>query len=142
MKLEGSLWTQHEIADLDPSIETATQTIIQIFPDWISRQYPKSDTPDAVGKFKHVMMQLIGRNLKELGLDEQYQELEVRTTALVRDAETSAEARQLIRDVRSWLSQHSDALRIIRVAEIRGLMGVGKDYSAKLRGMAQRYRYG
>ena len=138
MKLEGSLWTQHEIADLDPSIETATQTIIQIFPDWISRQYPRSDTPDAVGKFKHVMMQLIGRNLKELGLDEQYQELEFRTTALVRDAETSTEARQLIRDVRSWLSQHSDALRIIRVAEIRGLMGVGKDYSAKLRGMAQR----
>ena len=138
MKLEGSLWTQHEIADLDHPIETATQTIIQIFPDWISHQYLKSDAPDAVGKFKHVMVQLIGRNLKELGLDEQYQELEDRTTALVRNAETSAEAGQLIRDVRSWLSQHSDALRIIRVAEIRGLMGVGKDYSAKLRGMAQR----
>ena len=138
MKLEGSLWTQHEISDLDPSIETATQTIIQIFPDWISRQYLKSDAPDAVGKFKHVMIQLIGGNLKELGLAEQYQELVARTTALVLNAETSAEARQLIRDVRSWLSQHSDALRIIRVAKIRGLMGVGKDYSAKLRGMAQR----
>ncbi len=138
MKSEGSLWTQHEISDLDPSIETATQTIIQIFPGWLSHQSLTNDAPDAVGNFKHRMIRLIGGNLKELDLAEQFQELEARTTALVRDAETSAEARRLIRDVRSWLSQNSDALRIVRVAEIRGLIDVGKEYSAKLRGMTQR----
>ena len=138
MKLEGSLWTQHEISDLDPSIEMATQTIIQIFPGWLSRQSPTSDAPDVVGKFKHRMMRLIGGNLKELGLVEQYQELEVRTTDLVRNAETNAEAKQLIRNIRFWLNQHSDAIRIVRVAEVRGLMEVGKGYSAKLRGMDKR----
>ena len=138
MRLEGSLWTRHEVSALDPSIEMATQTIVQMFSGWMSRQSLESDAPDVVGKFKHRMMHLVGGNLKELGLVEQYQQLESRVTALVRNAETSAEARQLIRTVRFWLDENSNVLRIVRVAAVRGLMEVAKGYSAKLRGMARR----
>ena len=84
------------------------------------------------------MLRVIGGNLKRLGLDVQYDGLEARTNLLVRNAETTAEARQLIRDVQSWLEKNADALRVVRVNEIRGFREVGKEYSTKLQGISRR----
>ena len=100
---------------------------------WLARQTPRSDSPEGVGDFKHKMLHLIGGNLKKLELSSLYVELEERTNFLIRDAETAAEARQLIREVRLWLGEHADAFRVIRVAELRGLRSVGKDFSSKLK---------
>jgi hypothetical protein len=91
-----------------------------------------------VGDFKHKMLYTIGGNLKKLGLEAQVEELEKHTLQVIRKAETMAEAHQLIRDVKSWLTTHGDAVRIVRVAEIRGLREVGNDFSRKLQGMAGR----
>lgn len=138
MAAESPLWTISQIEQFQPLIERTRQAIIQILPEWLSRQAPRGDNPTAVGEFKHMMLRIIGGNLKRLGLDEQYDELEKRTNLLVRDVETAAEARQLVRDVRSWLEQHTDAFRIVRVAEIRGLRNVGKEFSNKSQGMSRR----
>lgn len=138
MESEQPLWTSHQISELEPRLERARQTIIQLFPEWVKRQMPRADSPDEVGKFKHVMLNLAGRNLKKLGLGDQYEQLEAHTMKLVRQAETAAEARKLLRDVKSWLDQHSDSLRMPRVAELRGLRDVGKDFGYKLQGMARR----
>jgi hypothetical protein len=132
------LWTDHEIASLEPHIERARQAIIQDFPEWLARQAPSGDSPGHVGDFKHKMLHLVGGNLKTLGLESEHVELETRTGLAVANAESAAEARQLVRDVRSWLQAHADSRRIARVAEIRGLLEVGKEYSAKLQGMAER----
>jgi len=135
---EPPLWTDHQINEINPYIEQGRQAIIQIFPNWLSRQSPRGETPDIVGEFKHKMLRVIGGNLKKLELNDQLQELEERVAFLMRNVETTVEARQLIRDVASWLDQNADACRIIRIAEIRGLREIGSNLSSKLQGMSRR----
>jgi len=135
---EKPFWTEYQIKEFQPDIDRARQTIIQFFPDWLARQTPRSDSPDAVGEFKHKMIRIVGGQLKKLNLDEEFQKLEDRTTYLVQNAETASEARQLIQEVTLWMDEHQDALRIIRIAEIRGLREVGKGFTSKLQGMARR----
>ncbi len=138
MVAEKPLWTDFQIAEVQPHYERARQAVILLCPEWVTRQTPKSDSPAAVGDFKHKMLSLVGKNLKKIGLEAQVEELEKHTLQVIRKAETMAEAHQLIRDVKSWLTAHGDAVRIVRVAEIRGLREVGNDYSRKLQGMAGR----
>ena len=99
---------------------------------------PSSDSPEAVGDFKHKMLRLIGGNLQDLGLGQEHEALVTRVNDLLKNAETAAEARQLVRDVRSWMQQHTDACRLVRIAALRGLREIGRDYSAKLQGMSRR----
>jgi hypothetical protein len=138
MITEMPLWEKHQIAELEPHIERTVQMIVQLFPTWLADQRPVNDAPDAVGDFKYKMFHLVGNNLKALGLTSQLEELEKHTKQAIRQAETFAEANQLIRDTRAWLDQHIDALRLTRVAEIRGLKDVGKKFSARLQGMSRR----
>lgn len=135
---EAPFWEKHQIEELDPHIEHETQFIVQIFPDWLAGQRPVNDTPEAVGEFKHVMLRLVQGNLKQLGLTSLSEDLELHTKKAIRKATTIAEANQLIRDVDSWVDLHGDALRIIRIASIRGLKEVGRTFSSKLQGMARR----
>jgi hypothetical protein len=108
------------------------------FKVWLARQTPRGDTPDAVGDFKHRMVRLVGGNLKRIGLEEQAVEVETRTAAVIRQAETIAEAHELLRGVASWLTAHGEATRIVRVADLRALRDVGKEYASKLQGMSER----
>ena len=132
------LWEKHQIEELEPHIELITQMIVQVYPIWISEQRPDNNTPEAVGDFKHKMLRLVGSNLNRLGLTALSEELEAHTKHVIRRAETIAEASQLVRDTQSWLDQHADALRLMRVAEIRGLRDVGKKFSTKLQGISRR----
>jgi hypothetical protein len=138
MAAEKPLWTDSEIGEVQPHYERARQAIILFFSDWIGLQAPRSDSPDHVGDFKHKMINLTGKNLKKIGLEAQFLELETHTLQAIRKAETIAEVHQLLRDVNSWLTTHGDAIRIVRIAEIRGLIEVGNDYSRKLQGIAGR----
>ena len=138
MEAEKPVWTESQIAELQPHYEKARQAIILFFPEWIVRQTPRSDAPDAIGDFKHKMLHLVGGNLKKLGLETQAERVETRTQQVIKNAETEVEAKQLLRDVQSWLTAHSDAARVIRVAEIRAFKDVASDYSRKLQGMSER----
>lgn len=138
MLAEQPFWTDHQIAEIEPHIERVRQEIIQGFPEWLARQAPRSDTPDAVGDFKHKMLRLTGGNLKKLGLDTLVEQLEKRVSQILREVETVADARGLVRDVQSWITAHSDAHRIVRVAESRDLLEIGKEYGHKLLGMTKR----
>jgi hypothetical protein len=137
---EGTLWTQHETEGLRPDIDRVRQLIVQVFSEWLARQSLTSDSPDAVGDFKHRMVRLIGTNLQKLNLSAEYDSLVSHVNGLVKNAETFAEAHQLVRDVRSWLQQHADVCRIVRVNEIRGLCEVGKSFASKLQGMSLRIK--
>ncbi len=138
MTAEKPAWTDSQIAEIQPHYERARQSVILFFPEWISRQAPKTDAPDAIGDFKHKMLHLIGKNLKKLGLEAQAQQVETQTLLVIKQAETIVEARQLLRDVQSWLTAHGDASRVVRVAEIRALKDVGNDYARKLQGLSER----
>jgi hypothetical protein len=138
MTKEKPLWDEHQVAELQPHIERARQEIIHLFPAWLNRQTPRSDAPDAIGDFKHQLVRLIGGNLKKLELNDLFELLEKHVGQIVRNAETAAEARQLIRDVRSWQMSHGNAHRVVRVAEGDALLNTGKGYASKLQGMSQR----
>jgi len=138
MSAERPIWTDSQIAEIQPQYERARQTVIVLFPEWIVRQIPKNDSPDTIGDFKHKMLHLTGGNLKKLGLEEQARQVEIHTLQIIRKAKTIDEARQLVRDVQSWLTAHSDAMRVIRVAELRGFRDVGNAYARKLQGMGER----
>jgi len=135
---EQPLWTEEQIDVLDRDIEQARQAVVDLFPGWLPDQHPSNDRPDTIGEFKHKMLNKIGGNLKTLGLDDQFEQLKERVSYLVGNAETAAEAKQLVRDVNNWMYEHNEILRIPRVSELRGLKEVAKGYANKLRGMSQR----
>lgn len=138
MLAEKPAWTDSQIAEIQPHYENARQAVILFFPEWITRQAPTTDAPDAIGDFKHKMLHLVGGNLKKLGLETQAQQVETQTLQVIKKAETIVEAKQLLRDVQSWLTAHGDASRVVRVAEIRAFKDVGNDYARKLQGMGER----
>jgi hypothetical protein len=139
MEHEDSYWLPDQIEKIRRPQEMFRQAIIQNFSDWLSRLSPVNDRPETVGDFKHKMILLSG-NFKILKLDALAADVENHSKDMVKNAETAADARALIRGVNSWLTQNDDACRIIRIAKLRGLNDVGKDYSNKLQEIAQRIR--
>ena len=135
---EAELWAEWQRDELEPHILRARQIIIQLFPTWLAEQAPANDAPGTVGDWKHWMLRLIGANLKSLSLNDEYAALEERALSVARNAEAVAEARQLLRDVENWITQHGDACRIVRVTELRGLIEIGKGFSSKLQGLVRR----
>ncbi len=130
---EVPAWTDHQIDELTPHIEKSKQAIIQIFSHWLSQQSPRGDHPDKIGYFKHWLLDLVGGNLRKLGLIAQYEELENRTSELVKRAETTAQAKQLVREIQSYFIQNKeDAFRIVRVAKIRSLLKIGNEYKSQI----------
>ena len=138
MESDALLWTDSQLREMQPHIERARQAVIQMFPVWLKRQAPASGSPSGVGDWKHKMVRLTGGNLKTLTLDDLYEALEQHVSFLLRNVETAAEASQLMRDVASYLAQNRDACRIVRVAELRGLKDVGREFSNRSQGMARR----
>ena len=56
----------------------------------------------------------------------------------IRNFQAQAEAHRLVQEVDSWLTEHSEVLRIVRVAEIRTLLKPGQEFARKLQGLARR----
>jgi hypothetical protein len=138
MVTEAPLWDEQDISKIREHVERTRQELIQSFPQWLPQQAPRTDAPDVVGDFKHKMIRLTGGNLKKLDLLTLFAELEKHVAQIIRNVETAAEARQLVRDVRSWITSHADASRVVRVADGDALLRLGKDYTTKLQGMSQR----
>lgn len=132
------LWLETQIQEIVPHIEIGRQNIIQFFPDWLPMQTPINDSPDEAGTFKHLMLKQVGKNLKELNLEEEHEKLEAHTNAVIKNIVNISEARQLIHTVNNWLVQHVNVTRLPKILEIRRLFQASKDYVLKLKGLAQR----
>jgi hypothetical protein len=103
----------------------------------LTAQQPRGDSLDAVGDYKQ-KMRLCGSNLKRLGLDSLSVELDRHVAQAIRNAETAAESRQLIRDARSWIFANQGATKIAHAADLRALLDSGREFTQKLQGMTQR----
>jgi len=136
MTVKKPLWSDYEIEEIKPRVEHSRQMLIQLFPDWLRRQSPRSGTPDAVGEFKHRMIHKVGKNLQQLKLDELQDELIQYTSASIRKAELIASAHQMLGEIRLWLTTHAQATSFVRVAELRALQKVGTEYAGKLRNIS------
>lgn len=134
---EYPAWTQSQKAEIATGLEKSKLAIQNYFSRWITQQVPKADTPVAVGDFKHKMLRIVGPNLKKLGLEAEADILEEHTLKVIRNAEAIAESKQITRDIRTWLTSHSDAARIGRVAELRAIRQVGQEHIKKLQEIAK-----
>ena len=112
--------------------------IIQVFPEWLTSQTLMTDNPDEVGNFKHRLGTLTCKNLGLLNLEDETKALKERVELQIRNSQTQAEAHRLVQEVDSWLTEHSEVLRIVRVAEIRALLKPGQEFARKLQGLARR----
>ena len=106
---------------MKPHIEKARQIIIELLPVWLTKQTPRTYTPTGIAEFKHWMIELIGKNLKDLRLYDQVDQVEERTSHIVRNAEATADAKQLMRDIGFWNNRGADAINRVRVTEINTL---------------------
>jgi len=132
MEDEAPAWTNHQVNELTPHIEKAKQLIIQNFSKWLSRQMPRGEELSQISEFKHFLLDLVGRNLKSLGLKEQYEEAEKRAYRITQWAETAAQARQLSRDIQSFFQRNQeDTFKIVRIAKIRELQKIAENYISK-----------
>jgi hypothetical protein len=135
---ERPLWSDVQIAEIQPHYEKARTAVTMYFKVWLSRQAPRSDSLDAVSDFKNKMVRLVGGNLKKIGHEDLALEVETRINGLIRQAETMADAHRLLRDVTSWLTTNHDATRILRISDLRTLRAAGKEHASKLQGMSER----
>jgi hypothetical protein len=139
---EVPLWDTHEIMELQPEYEEARQYIIQFFPEWIEKQYPQSESPDKVGDFKHHMLHGVCTWLEELELDELSKEVQLHTKRVIGKVEIVAQANQLIHEIQAWFTSHGDATEFVRIAEIRSLSHVGKEFLVKVADLSKRVKMG
>ena len=139
---EEPLWDKQDTEKLQPEHEEARQYIIQFFPEWIQKQYPKTNSPDKVGGFKHFMLHDVCEWLEELELYELAEEVVDHTKRVVSKVEIIAKANQLIHEVQTWLTSHGDATEFVRVSELRSLSHVGKQFLENLEEFSKRVKMG
>ncbi len=138
MNSEVPLWTDAQISSLSNEYAKARQYTIQFFDVWLPRQTPKSPTPSDVGDFKIHMLKRIGVNLKNIDLEDQYTKLEEYTNNSVKRTELIVEARQLIANIKGWISEHQDAIKTKKIAEARILKSKGIEFSNRLNDLINR----
>jgi len=138
MEAQIPVWQSEDIRNIDIEIGKARQMVIQVFPDWLISQTLITDNPDEVGNFKHRLGTLTCKSLGLLNLEDEAKALKERVEQQIRNSQTQAEAHRLVQEVDSWLTEHSEVLRIVRVAEIRTLLKPGKEFARKLQGIARR----
>lgn len=122
MKQQELAWSIGEIDEVQRQIDQTRPEVEQLFPEWLARQTLKSDSPDAVGEFKHTMLHKLREDLSRLELPDLKDKLERRVLALVRNAEAVANANELVRSTESWMLQHADCCSSPRVKQIQELL--------------------
>jgi len=138
MEAENRLWIEEQISDMKPVYAEGRQNILQVFTDWKQKQRPKSESPDHVGDFKHVMINKVIPNLNSIGLDTQSDELEEYVRKIIKNSETVAEAHMLISNSSNWIRVSRSVLGTNRIKDIKAAKETAKEFSNKLRGMSQR----
>jgi hypothetical protein len=135
---EQPLWTDGQIEEIEKDYISARQFTVQLFPDWLTLQTPASDSPSAIGDFKHKMIRVFGKSLKYIGLEEEYSQIESHTKKSVRNAELIAEAKETCRHIQAWISEYGGDTRIFRMVEVKTLKEKGRGYSATLQDIGNR----
>jgi hypothetical protein len=133
-----SEWTDNERSIIENDVGRARQLLIEVFPEWLTSQILRTDNPEEVGKFKHHLGSKVYGNLVLLNLLDEAEALKDRVGKQVQNCQKQATVNRLIQEVDSWLTEHSEVLRIVRIAEIRGLLTPSKEFTKKLEAAARR----
>jgi len=125
------MWDPESSNAYDREIEMVRQRSIQIFDLWLASQAPEGRTTKDVSEFERKMMYETGKNIKKLGLEQLYEKLKQHVDAAIRNINDTAEAHELTNKVLMWIVEH-ESVRIERVAELRQLKDIAKEYTQKI----------
>ena len=138
MEAEDTLWLPDQLSSLDPHTELSRQAVIQFFDDWVSRQTPISDRPEHVGGFKHKMLDLICPNLEILNLPDYVDSVKSRTSQVIKQVELLSDAKQLIREIETWISARTSFSALTRIIDLDEYLTTANDFTKNLRSFSRR----
>lgn len=123
MSNEGA-WTREQFDEIEPLIQRAKQAVIQFFPQWLGTQVIID--PKGLGEFKHQMLRLLGGNLKDMGLDQQYCQLEEHVKKISSQVERLAHIKVVVDEVNVFVSSHRISAAT-RVAELNNYLATTRN---------------
>lgn len=133
MQQDPAKWSEWRIKELAPFIEQYMQRIEILFEEWIQGQKPRNRRPESIVEFKERMLNKVGGNLRILGLERLYNELEQHVEETMKYVELISEANELLDDVNAWLkTKNTGKRRGRRISEIRDLRDSCKSHSRNL----------
>jgi hypothetical protein len=138
MENEQDKWESRELEEIEQRVHDAKTSIIQHFEPWLEQQRPDNGTPEVVGDFRHKMSHKVGNSLSQLALFELKQALQEHTNRVINEVQIYTDARNLVREANHWLDSNTEALNLIRVAELRSLENSCKEYIKKLKNLYRR----
>lgn len=120
-KTDDPMWRQEDYSYLADHIITAKQTIIQNFESWLVQQRPANRSQAALAEFRSILIDKMGRNLKELDLKAQQAQIEQYYTKISKSFEQVAECQQALISVDTWLANYNTFSQNISLTELKTL---------------------
>lgn len=107
MRKDNNKWRAKE--DIEPIVLKVTEAksdIARLFPAWLNANRPRGYTPNDLVNFKRDSEDRMGRNLKNLGLNDQLDLLKSQVEKVSKNFERIAQAQKTLTDYDSWESQY------------------------------------
>jgi len=105
MKVNKSCWTTEQIKETKMYLLQAYKETKRCFPSWLRQQ--NVDGIERLSKFKHHMINNIGRNLKKIGLEEERQLLEQHVNEIETNVRFIAGIREAVAKVSKFVSENA-----------------------------------
>ncbi|MCD6401981.1 MAG: hypothetical protein J7L73_08660 [Anaerolineales bacterium] len=122
-------WTKEQFDKIEPLIQRTRQATVQFFQKWLQTQVVID--PKAVGDYKHRMLKLIGENLKIMGLQNEFQQLEEHVHKIVSDVDRRARIKIIVDEVKSFVESRR-VTPASKVVELKGWLKAIKDLRSAL----------
>ncbi len=116
MLREEERWTSEEMKPIIELIDKCRQATIQFFDPWLAQQSCLS--AQQVSKFNNDMLRLTGGNLKALGLQEQYKQLEKHVNKIISTIEEREKVKHIVEEANAFVNSRRISSQI-KVMELR-----------------------
>lgn len=129
MLSNSDCWVKEQFEEIDNLTQQTKQATVQFFPNWLKSQVVID--PKVLGDFKHQMLKLVGENLKALGLDKEFHQLEGHVEGVTSEVDRRAKIKVIIDEVRSFIDSHC-VTPATKVAELRGWLNASHELNISL----------
>ena len=102
------LWDKAlDIDPLETEIRDGRQRVAQFFPVWLQSFNPRGDGPDAIAEYRKTASERMGRNLRNLGLSSEEEQLKKRVERVLKHLNAISDARARKREAEAWGETHA-----------------------------------
>ena len=105
---QSHLWDKaQDIDPLETEIRDGRQRVAQFFPVWLQSFNPRGDGPDAIAEYRRTASERMGRNLRNLGLSSEEEQLKKRVERVLKHLNAISDARARKREAEAWGETHA-----------------------------------